>query len=317
MMNIVSTIEKKDLARVFIADCGRGRTVEFVESVQPPIPRREKWVLIISTSAGCPVQCLMCDAGGSFHGQLGTAELLAQIDHLVLQRYPDRVVPAKKFKVQFARMGEPAFNPAVLEVLRVLKERYQAPGLMPCISTIAPQGRDGFFEELLRIKQALYDSGRFQLQFSLHSTDEPTRDRLMPVRKWSLHDIAGFGERFVERQDRKVTLNFALTRDAVLDADVMSRIFSPDTFMIKITPVNPTHQALRHKLGSHVAAEEPDRQYAVCDRLVSRGFQTLISIGENEENLVGSNCGQYVTFHMRSQQSIENSYSYARRISVS
>jgi 23S rRNA (adenine2503-C2)-methyltransferase len=314
-MKIVRTIEKEDLARVFIADIGNGRVIEFVESVQPPIPRHEKWVLIISTSAGCPVQCLMCDAGGSYQGQLNTAELLAQIDHLVLQRYPDRIVPAKKFKVQFARMGEPAFNPAVLQVLDRLKSRYQAPGLMPCVSTIAPQGREEFFEELLRIKLAHYGKGRFQLQFSVHTTDGYARDRLMPVRKWSLEQIASFGSRFVERDDRKVTLNFALTLDAVLDVDVMSRIFSPDIFMVKITPVNPTHRALAHDLGSHVSAEEPDREYRIADRLRSRGFETLISIGENEENLVGSNCGQYVTHHLRSQQYIEKSYSYARHMS--
>jgi len=315
-MKVVTVIEKEDLARVYIADFGTGRMIEFVESVQPPIPRNEKWVLIISTSAGCPVQCLMCDAGGTFQGHLNTAELLAQIDHLVLQRYPDRVIPAKKFKVQFARMGEPAFNPAVLDALRILKGRYQAPGLMPCISTIAPRGREAFFEELLRIKQDYYTSGRFQMQFSLHSTDDGVRDRLVPVRKWSLQEIAVFGERFIEPKDRKVTLNFALTKDAVLDVDVMSRVFSPDIFMIKITPVNPTHRMVANELTSYVSAEDPDREYAIRERLVSRGFKTLISIGENEENLVGSNCGQYVTLHVRSQQHIENSYSYARRIAV-
>lgn len=315
-MNIIHTVERDGLARVFIADCGRGRMVEFVESVQPPIPRNEKWVLIISTSAGCPVQCLMCDAGGTFQGHLNTAELLAQIDHLVLQRYPDRVVPAKKFKVQFARMGEPAFNPAVLDVLRILNDRYQAPGLMPCISTIAPQGREAFFEELLRIKQQHYTSGRFQMQFSLHSTDDNVRDRLVPVRKWSLQEIAEYGERFIEPKDRRITLNFALTKDAVLDVDVMSRVFSPDIFMIKITPVNPTHRAVANEITSYVSAEEPDREYAISDALRSRGFETLISIGENEENLVGSNCGQYVTFHMRSQEHIANSYSYARHMPV-
>ena len=51
-MLIVRTVERTDLARVFIADLGDGRMIEFVESVQPPIPRHEKWVLIISTSAG-------------------------------------------------------------------------------------------------------------------------------------------------------------------------------------------------------------------------------------------------------------------------
>ena len=69
-------------------------------------------------------------------------------------------------------MGEPAFNPAVLELLRELPSRYQAPGLMPSLSTIAPGGVDGFFEALLEIKNELYPGGKFQFQFSLHTSDE-------------------------------------------------------------------------------------------------------------------------------------------------
>ena len=132
-MQIISTSGNPKIATVYLADLGAGRLIEFVESVQPPIPREEKWVLIISTLQGCPVGCSICDAGQFYHGRLSEDELWAQLDYLVKSRYPDSKVPAGKFKIQFARMGEPAFNPAVLAVLQQLPQRYDAPGLLPSL----------------------------------------------------------------------------------------------------------------------------------------------------------------------------------------
>ena len=49
-------------------------------------------------------------------------------------------------------MGEPTLNPAVLDVLDELPGLYDAPGLMPSISTVAPKGCDDFQERLMQIK---------------------------------------------------------------------------------------------------------------------------------------------------------------------
>jgi 23S rRNA (adenine2503-C2)-methyltransferase len=111
-MKIVATAGTEEIAQVYIAEFAGGKRVEFCESVQPPFPRREKWVLIVSTLFGCPVGCLMCDAGQTYGGKLSAEQILAQIDFLVKERYPDGVIDVEKFKIQFARMGEPAFNPA-------------------------------------------------------------------------------------------------------------------------------------------------------------------------------------------------------------
>lgn len=309
-MKVINKIGKEDLAKVYIADFGDDRIAEFVESLQPPIPRNEKWVLIISTSFGCSVKCIMCDAGGGFKGRCSTAQMFEQLDYLVSQRYPDLKVPAKKFKVQFARMGEPAFNKDVLETLEMLKTRYKAPGLMPCVSTIAPANAGSFFDRLCDIKDDQYSEGNFQLQFSLHSTDEAERDRLMPTPKWSLLQIAKYGEKFFNAGDRKITLNFALVQGMILDPHVMQRIFTPERFMIKFTPVNPTYNAVKNRLQSHISSTDLDKRYKVVDELHNQGFHTLISIGENEENLIGSNCGQFVMKHISETSKLQNSYTY-------
>ena len=47
-MELIAKYGKEDLAILYIAK-NQGKIVEFVESLEPPIPREKKWVLIIST----------------------------------------------------------------------------------------------------------------------------------------------------------------------------------------------------------------------------------------------------------------------------
>jgi 23S rRNA (adenine2503-C2)-methyltransferase len=310
-MKIVASTGTDDIARVYIADFGDGRLVEFVESVQPPLPRREKWVLIVSTLFGCPVGCLMCDAGHAYRGKLSKADLFAQIDFLVKKRFPDGNIAVDKFKIQFARMGEPALNSEVLAVLEELPDRYRAPGLIASLSTVAPAGTESFFEKLLDIKNSKYPDGRFQFQFSIHTTDENLRDKLVPIRKWSFAEMARYGERFYKGGDRKISLNFALAAEMQVAPGALVRYFDPAHFLIKITPLNPTYQAGENGLTSYLDPYLPGGKDALIDSLRSAGYDVLVSIGEVEENLIGSNCGQYVLKHMSSQRPIRGGYSYA------
>lgn len=303
-MKIVSATGKEDIATVYIADLGNGRLVEFVESTQPPIPREQKWVLIVSVLFGCPVKCLMCDAGDNYKGKLSKEEMFAQIDYLIKKRFPEGKVPVEKFKIQFARMGEPALNPAVIDVLDEIQDRFEAPGFLPSISTVAPAGADAFFDRLLDVKRRKYAGGRFQMQFSIHTTDQSQRDRMVPIKKWGFAQIADYVDRFCENGDKKVTLNFALAEGMPVDVRVLSKHFSPEKFVIKITPINPTHRAIENELSSYVDAYNGKRDYGVVNALRSAGYEVILSIGEVEENRIGSNCGQFVMRHLNAEQPV-------------
>ena len=312
-MQIVSATGREDIASVHIADMGQGKLVEFVESTQPPLVRDQKWVLIVSVLFGCPVKCLMCDAGDNYKGKLTKEELFDQIDYLIRSRYPNGSVPAEKFKIQFARMGEPALNPAVIDVLEEIQERYDVPGFLPSISTVAPAGTDEFFEQLLELKWRKYARGRFQLQFSIHTTDDQLRDKIIPVKKWSFAKIAQYVERFRQDGDKKITLNFALAKGTPVNLEVLNHYFSPEKFIIKITPINPTHKAEENKLTSYIDAYDSHRDYALIDNLRAAGYEVILSIGEVEENQIGSNCGQYVMRHLEALKpiGIEDQRGYA------
>lgn len=308
-MKIVASAGNPDIAMVYVVEF-EGGLVECVEAIQPPRTREEKWVLMISTLFGCPISCQMCDAGGHYRGKLTESEMYAQIDYLINQRYPDGFVPSKQFKIQFARMGEPALNPEVLDLLETLPEKLNAPGLLPSVSSIAPHGTDDFFERLTDIKNRIYPGGKFQFQFSIHTTDQQLRDELIPVKKWDFQKIATFGERYFKPGDRKITLNFALAKQSPIQSDVLLKHFNPDRFLIKITPLNPTYQAESTGLKSFIDPETRSENYPILDELRDAGYQVILSIGEQEENRIGSNCGQYVQKHLMEQDGLSTGYTY-------
>jgi 23S rRNA (adenine2503-C2)-methyltransferase len=309
-MKVRASAGNEAIAMVYIVETSSGNLVECVESIQPPLPREKKWVLLVSTMFGCPIGCLMCDAGGYYHGKPTKDEILAQIDFLVENRFPDRDIPCEQFKIQFARMGEPSLNLQVLEVLQELTRRYHAPGLMPSISTVAPAGTERFFERLLEIKQENYTGGHFQFQVSLHTTDIGLRDRFIPVKKWSFAQIGKFGERFHTAGDRKITLNFALAQGMPVDPAVLLNFFNPDRFLIKITPLNPTYRARENDLISYINPVGAEQKYEIIQALQASGYQVILSIGEMEENYIGSNCGQYLRRHLSADEPMTDGYTY-------
>ncbi|MCI0519129.1 MAG: radical SAM protein [Chloroflexi bacterium] len=309
-MRIIASTGNPDVAMVYIAELSSGNLVEIVESLQPPLPREEKWVLLVSTMFGCPVGCKMCDAGGFYHGKPGKEEIFEQLDFLIRQRYPDGRIPSEQFKIQFARMGEPALNLQVLDVLDELPQRYHAPGLMPSISSVAPKGTLPFFERLREIKNRHYTGGNFQFQFSIHTTDLARRDQLIPVKKWSFAEMAAFGEKWLAPGDRKVTLNFALAEDSQIDPRVLLQYFNPEAFLIKITPLNPTYRAAENGMISYIDPNQQAEDYAKVAALRDAGYEVIVSIGEVEENLIGSNCGQYLRTHLRAAETLRDGYTY-------
>ncbi len=309
-MKIIAKTGSTDLATVYMADMGDGRLIEFVEACQPPHGRDERWILMVSTLFGCPVKCLFCDAGGGYRGKPSADEILQQIDYMVNEWFPNGVVTASKFKIQFARMGEPALNMAVLDALEELPHRYGTASLMPSISTIAPLGTDAFFKRLIDVKDRFFSGGRFQFQYSIHTTDAALRDKLIPVRKWDFARMAAYGERFHKRGDRKITLNFALAENSPIEADVLTRHFDPARYLIKLTPVNPTSRATKNNLGSRIDPTRPESADAVARPLVKAGYDVIVSIGEVEENEIGSNCGQYVLNYLESGVAVKDGYTY-------
>ena len=295
-MRVVSTLSTGALGRVYLARLAGEptRLIEFVDTVQPGVPKESKWVLMLSTQVGCVIGCRMCDGGAmGWRGNLSAAEITAQVRRVVRDNPGLDARRHPKLKIHFARLGEPALNPATPEALERLAAEWGGPGLVASVSTVAPDAAPAAacLEEMRAVKDRLYGDGRFQLQFSAHSTDEADRRRVMRARPWSLERIADFGRRWWRPGDRKITLNFALAPDLALDPAAAARLFDPARFLFKITPINPTRAAEAHGVSRLWDEAPPDVAWAAAG-LRAHGFTVILSPSSREEVDAATSCGQ-------------------------
>ena len=294
-LEILSCTGRSDVAEVFVARTRSGddkSMIEFVDGLDTRYPREEKWIINLSTQFGCPVGCRFCDAGHQYYGNLTVDELMAQVKY-VMDRHPGLASRCGKLKVHFARMGEPSFNDNVLKTMEKLPEFMQASHLWSCVPTTVPMGREAWFERLYEVKEKYY-RGRFQLQFSLNTTDPDERARLMPIRLQNMDWVADYGHRFFQDGDRKPILNFALARHVAFDPDAVISRFDPEKIAVKLTPLNPTQTGQDNGLDTILRTEDSEAIDGHVKRLNDAGFDVVISIGDGREDEIGSNCGQSV-----------------------
>ncbi|MBI3297189.1 MAG: radical SAM protein [Elusimicrobia bacterium] len=270
------------------------RRLEFIDALDPGVPRAEKWVIMVSTQYGCCVGCAMCDAAERrFRGNVSAADILEQVRR-VLAAHPEldpRTV--KKLKLHFARMGEPTFNAGVLEALETLARGGALPGLLPSVSTVAPDCPTSaeFLQRLRAVKDRWFGGGRFQLQFSVHTTDPAARRALIPIRSWSLERMGEFARAWRRPDDRLVTLNAVSAPGLPFDADVLAAAFDPAHCLVKLTPVHPTRRAARNALVDDWN-EPPAAVRARALALERKGFKVIINAPWPEETAGGVSCGQ-------------------------
>ena len=91
-----------------------------------------------------------------------------------------------------------------------------------------------------------------------------------------------------------LVLNFALARDVSFDAETILDIFDPAHFAAKLTPVNPTARGKKNGFETVLRSDVDWTLKKACDALTTRGFDVVLSVGDEREDMVGSNCGQAV-----------------------
>jgi 23S rRNA (adenine2503-C2)-methyltransferase len=107
--------------------------------------------------------------------------------------------------------------------------------------------------------------------------------------------MAAFGERYFAPGDLKISLNFAAVKGAPLNPERVADVFSPEKFVVKLTPVNPTRSSIDAGIGGIIDPVKPDDCVRLVEQFQKFGFETILSIGDLAENQIGSNCGMYVS----------------------
>lgn len=258
------------------------------------LPLEEKWVITISTQYGCSCACSFCDVPKvKFEGNATFNDLVQQI--LTGIKLHPEVEFTKRLNIHYARMGEPTFNPAVLDATKWFKTHIDPEyHIHPVVSTMMPRCNEWlktFIHTWMRIKNRLL-GGEAGLQLSINSTSEVERSAMFHCRQSTLEEIARIMEGIIPR-GRKITLNFALG-PWTIDPQVLLKYFNPDWYICKLTPLHLTKAVSDKRLMPSGDWTDYAPYKESEEALKAAGYDVLVFIASKEEDESRITCGNAV-----------------------
>lgn len=258
------------------------------------MPLSEKWVITVSSQHGCCMNCMFCDVPKVGPGKnVSTKDLVSQVV-LALSLHPE-ITKSKRLNIHFARMGEPTFNRNIFESVNILVKTFGDNfHIHPVISTMAPKKNNqfkDFIDDWVSLKNETLH-GEAGLQFSINSTDEEERNNLFNGNSLSLESLS-YLVKNLKPKGRKFTLNFALA-NFIIDASVIAKYFSPENFMIKITPMHKTKTAEENNIKTEGDYTTIYPYLDTENKFKKYGFDVLIFLASNTEDMSRITCGNAI-----------------------
>ena len=273
-----------------------GLTKEINGVANTDVDLAKKWVATISTQHGCPMHCRFCDCPKyGYYGNVSQELLRYQIETILEN---ENTPHTDRFNVHFARMGEPTFNRAVLNFaegeLRILVNKHiSARTIHPVISTMMPKSNKelkSFIKDWCAIKNISY-GGEAGLQLSINSTDEVQRDWQFNGMSLSILEISEIADTLPMPVGRKYTLNFAVTKDTILDAKSLTSLFDKNKFIVKITPIHQTNSAIKNQFDVTTSYADYDVYREFEQPLLDCGWDVIVFVPSVEEDSDRITCG--------------------------
>lgn len=282
-----------------------GLTKEINGVKHKDVDLREKWVATISTQRGCPMKCKFCDCPKyGFHGNASLDDLRHEIITLISG---ESTTETDRFNVHFARMGEPSFNPNVLDftqyhLRKIVSDRITAKTIHPVVSTMLPKNNpylENFILKWCYIKNEVYH-GEAGLQFSINSTDDEQRNDQFNGMSLNLTEISELANKLPMPVGRKYTLNFAVTANTILDAKKLSKLFDKEKFIVKITPIHETNSAVENGFDVTTSYDDYDVYRQFERPLVAEGWDVIVFVPSKEEDGDRITCGNALIANSKS-----------------
>lgn len=217
--SIISDNTSSDGTRKWLVDVGNGNAVETVF-----IPEETRGTLCISTQAGCAVNCRFCSTGKQgFNRNLTVAEIIGQLWMAEFElRRTKGIEPGPKGERQITNvvmmgMGEPLlnFDPTVTALKLMLDDN--AYGLSRRRVTVSTSG-------VVPMMDKLSQECPVALAVSVHASNDPLRDGLVPLnKKYPLRELMAACRRYLEFAPRDfITFEYCML-DGVNDTDQHAR----------------------------------------------------------------------------------------------
>ena len=283
---------------VSLGDYGKEINLNAGKSVEdnlPLLPLSEKWVLTVSTQYGCSMGCRFCDVPMVGPGTNATTKDLEDQISTGLSLHSD-VTSSDRLNIHYARMGEPTWNPSVLEHAQSMIHNPTLKGFTvhPVVSTMMPRNNKWlkfFIGTWMNIKNRNY-MGDAGLQISANSTDEFERATMFNGNSMTLEEISKVMENIIPL-GRKITLNFAVANWQI-DPKKLLRYFRPSRYIIKLTPIHKTVNAESNRIQTEGDYTQPYAYEHHKKALEDAGYEVLVFIASADEDRGMITCGNAI-----------------------
>ncbi|CAG2152063.1 23S rRNA (adenine(2503)-C(2))-methyltransferase RlmN [Cupriavidus plantarum] len=279
--SIIADNVSTDGTRKWLVDVGAGNAVETVY-----IPEETRGTLCISSQAGCAVNCRFCSTGKQgFSRNLTTGEIIGQLwmaefamrEHLGRGPKDDRVIS----NVVMMGMGEPLLNyDQVVPALRLMLDD-NAYGLSRRRVTVSTSG-------VVPMMDRLSKDLPVALAVSLHASNDPLRDMLVPLnKKYPLAELMAACRRYLEFAPRDfITFEYCMldgVNDGVEHARELLKLVADVPCKFNLIPFNPFPES-----GLKRSNNEQIRRFAQV--LMDAGIVTTIRKTRGDD--IDAACGQ-------------------------
>jgi len=276
---------------------GLSRDIGHVEHTDM-LPLEDKWVITISSQYGCSMNCKFCDVPKVGPGRNATYKDLLNQVLAGLSMHPE-VTHTDRLDINFARMGEPTWNPAVLEFGWSMRdELFPHIGtsvIHPVVSTMMPRMNTkllDYIREWCKIKNDCF-KGEAGLQLSINSTSDTERQNMFNGNSMTLSEISNLMDKMPAPVGRKYTLNFAVAGYEINGAK-LAKLFNPEHFIVKLTPMHKTSTTISNGIkteGDYTTFYPYQEAEQSCKEA---GFDTLVFIASEYEDLGRITCGNAI-----------------------
>lgn len=259
------------------------------------IPQGKRGTLCVSSQVGCTLTCRFCHTGTqALARNLTAADIVTQVWIAKAQMHdftPDDTA-RKLTNIVFMGMGEPLYNKDnVFAACKTLMDEkgFGMGGRKITIST------SGVVPEIPAIGEELGTN----LAISLHSADNDTRTKIMPLnKKYPLEELKKAVDSFKLREHRRITWEYVMLKDvndSVEAADKLIEFIKPYPSLVNLIPFNPWP-------GSPFECSDEETMRKFRNRISAAGIDVTLRQTRGEDILAA--CGQ-----LRSETSGRNTVS--------
>ena len=231
----------------------------------------------LSTQLGCRIKCPFCASGkGKFGRNLTAGEIVEQVS--VISRHQHRSVT----NIVFMGMGEPLDNyEATMKAIEILTADWGF-GLGGRRITVSTSGITPMIERFVRDSR-----GRVRLSISLHSSDQETRSKLVPInKKYRLDDLIKTLEKIHKVLKRDITFEYTLIEginDSDKEARGVGKIAARLGAKVNLIPYNPIRE---------MDYKTPSRERVEAFRNLLEGRNVRVTVRQTVGRDIDAACGQ-------------------------